>query len=205
MSVVITGIAGDLLDKIGASGYIVTDKRLYPGTSKRQYKNKATLKFLRSELLYDAGNIAYVEGDVMPTDNEHDRHQVQDIIEDGNVDRVTRVLDLAIAHCREMLYPYTRTNIDTEEERDDKLEAPEEYEIDMMLPEDYSKSTLTYLEKLIHEYLVYSVLTDWLSITDIKNPNAAAMWEAKKEKLSGEIDSTIHARIHRVRRTQAPF
>lgn len=198
------GIAGDIYDRLLADGYI-NGKQTDTGTAKTTYTNKATLTFKRDQLLYDIRNIAYVEGDVMPTDNEHDRHQVIDIGEDGNVDRVTRIIDLAIAHCRELLFPYSRVNVDEKEERDDTFEEPEEYTIELLLPDDFSKTTLTYLEKLIHEFLVYRVLMDWMSIANIKNPNSAANWASKLADLEDEIESTLNARIHRVRRTQTPF
>lgn len=201
----LTGIAGDLLDKIEASGYTVSNNETVQGGARKEYRNQAELVFYRSELLYDIQNLAYVEGDVMPTEDEHDRHQVQDIAEDGNVDRVNRIIGLAIDHCREMLYPYSRTDIDPEENRDDVLQVPLKYVIKLKLPDDFSKSTLDYLTKLIHEYLVYRVLTDWLSITDLKNPTAAANWSVKLQQMEDEVTSTLNARIHRVRLTQSPF
>lgn len=176
-----------------------------PGTWKQKYKKRARLSFLREQLLYDIKNIAYVEGDVIPTDDEHDRHQIMDIGEDGNVDRVTRVLDLGIAHCRELLFPYTRSDINAEETRDDVLTTPDEYLIELNLPDDFSQSTLTYLEKLIHEYLVYWVLMDWMSITNLRNPGSASSWAAKLKSLEDDIESTLNARIRRVRRTMSPF
>lgn len=198
------GIAGDIYDRLLADGY-VGGVRTERGTGKAVYPNRATLTFKRGELMYDIKNLAFVEGDVMATDDDHDRHQVMDIGEDGNVDRVTRVLDLAIAHCRELLFPYSRTDVGAKEERDDTFEEPEEYMIELRLPADFSKSTLDYLEKLIHEYLVYRVLMDWLSITNQRNPSSAATWGSKLESLEDEIGSTLNARIGRVRRTQSPF
>ena len=201
---ILYGIAGDIYDRLAADGY-VDNKHIEDGTNKPVYTHKATLLFKRSELLYDIKNIAYVEGDVIKTDDEHDRHQIMDIGEDGNIDRVTRVMDLAIAHCRELLFPYSRVNVDETEERNDVLVNPEEYNIELLLPDDFSKSTLTYLEKLIHEYLVYRVLMDWMSITNLINPKSAENWAAKMKSLQDEIESTLNARIHRVRRTQSPF
>ena len=54
-----------------------------------------TLTFKRSELIYDAENYSFVEGDIMKTDDVHARHQVFDIGKKGNIDRVTRVMNLA--------------------------------------------------------------------------------------------------------------
>lgn len=197
-------IAGDIYGRLMADGY-VNNPKVEQGTNRPVFTNKATLTFKRDELLYDIKNIAFVEGDVIKTDNEHDRHQIMDIGEDGNIDRVTRVIDLAIAQCREMLFPYSKTNVDKTEQRDDVLTQPDEYTIELLLPDDFSKSTLTYLEKLIHEFLVYRVLMDWMSITNLANPSSATHWAEKMQSLQEEIESTLNARIHRVRRTQSPF
>ena len=77
-----------------------------------QSKTKAvTLVFKREELLYDAENYSFVEGDIMQAEDEHARHQVFDIGQDGNVDRVTRILNLVHSECVEMLFPYTKEEI----------------------------------------------------------------------------------------------
>lgn len=195
------GIAGDILDRLEAQMQGQYDE----GTNKRKYTKKVTLRFGREALLYDIRNIAYVESDVMPTDNEHDRHQVADIGEDGNIDRVTRMMDLAISQCKELLYPYSKNEVSDEEERTDELKECEEYKIEMLVPDDFSKSTVDYLEKLIHELVVYKVLADWMSITNLRNSKSADNWRAKIADLEDEIDSAIHARMHRVRRTQTSF
>lgn len=68
-----------------------------------QSKTKAvTLVFKREELLYDAENYSFVEGDIMQAEDEHARHQVFDIGQDGNVDRVTRILNLVHSECVEI-------------------------------------------------------------------------------------------------------
>ena len=72
---------------------------------------KVTLTFKRDQLLYDIKNAAYVESHVMPPDTEHAKHMVADVGEEGNVDRVTRVLDLGVSMCREMLYPWAKKDI----------------------------------------------------------------------------------------------
>lgn len=195
------GIAGDILDRLEAE----RQSQYVRGTNVPKYTNTVTLKFKREELLYDIKNMAYVEGDVMPTDNEYDRHQVMDIGEDGNIDRVTRIMDLAIDHCTELLYPYSKKYVDDNEERDDTLTETEEYKIEMKVPTDFSKSTVNYLEKLIHELVVYKVLSDWMSITNLRNTNSAANWAAKIKQLEDDIESTLNARMHRVRRTQTPW
>lgn len=181
------------------------------------------LTFKREELLYDIRNNAYVEGDVMQAKTEHDRHQVQDIGEDGNIDRVTRLLDLAHAECEEALFPYTKENVEQETEMDDTPtfvepveETPAEeftneipdakptgdYVIRLLVPDEYSKTTVRLIVRYIHEYMVCRVLADWLSIT---NPPAAANWKAKQDEALEGMKEAVNFRTGRVRRTQTPL
>ena len=222
------------------------------GTVARTKTVKMTFK--REELLYDIRNNAYVEGDVMQVKTEHDRHQVQDIGEDGNIDRVTRVLDLAHAECEEALFPYTKENVEQETEMDDtptyvepveetSTEEPTEEETDtaasgtvadddehyalsddegdeeftnetpaskptgdyvirLLVPDEYSKTTVRLIVRYIHEYMVCRVLSDWMSIT---NPPAAANWKAKQDEALEGMKEAVNFRTGRVRRTQTPF
>lgn len=166
-------------------------------------KKSVTLVFKRAELLYDAGNYSFVEGDIMKEEDEHAKHQVFDIVQSGNVDRVTRVLNLAHSECVEMLYPYTKTEIPDEQEAlDDVLTEPEEYIIELSLQQGFSLSTLKLLKELIHEYLVCRVLADWMSIT---NPKSQANWEDKMNALKKKIQTSLVSRSGKVRRKLKPF
>jgi hypothetical protein len=161
-----------------------------------------TLTFIRDELLYDCKNLGYVEGDVMRTQDEHDRHQVMDIGEDGNVDRVTRMLDLAFAQCVELCYPYSKVPVEEDTYMDDTLEETDEYIMQLLVPDDFSQTTVTLLERLIHELLVSKVMADWMSIT---KPESKANWQEKVEELEKGIRTNLDGRCGRVRRTQTPF
>ena len=161
-----------------------------------------TLTFIRSELLYDVQNYAYVEGDIMTPPNEHAQHQTFDVVEDGNIDRISRVLGLAYAECVELLYPFTKSAVEDVETRNDILDALTEYVITLTVPETFSKSTCDILVRYIHEYLVCRALSDWLSIT---KPEAAANWRVKAEEAKDEILSAKSIRIKRVRRGMSLF
>ena len=174
-----------------------------PCCNSQQQTKPVGLTFKRSELLYDATNYSFVEGDIMKADEEHARHQVFDITQEGNIDRVTRVLNLAHAECVEMLYPYTKTEIpDTQEAIDNVLTAPEEYHIVLNLPDGFSLITVKLLTHLIHEYLVCRVLADWMSIT---NPSSQANWEEKFRELEMKIRTSLVSRTGKIRRKCAPF
>lgn len=161
-----------------------------------------TLTFYREALLYDCHNYAWIEGDVMKTDDAHDRHQVQDIVEDGNVDRVTRVLDLAIAECVEACYPYSKNPVGDSTEMDDTFAETDAYVVRLWVPDDFSQTTVTLIERLIHELLVCRVLYDWFSIT---YPDKAAIWKAKADEAELSLRSSLNSRIGRVRKFQSPF
>lgn len=163
------------------------------------------LKFRRDELLYDVKNYAYVEADIMgDPDSEsvrHAQHQLADIAEKGNIDRVSRVLSLVHAEAVELLYPYTRREV-VEGELDDVLVAPSEYTILMRVPNKMSRTTTRYLEKLVHEYMVYRVMADWLSIT---NKAAAEAWGSKAEDTKKEINRVKNHRRGGIVRKMNPF
>lgn len=148
------------------------------------------LKFLRSQLLYDIRNYAFVEGDVMGEEKQHAQHVLVDIGEEGNVDRVTRILAVVHAAVIDVLYPYTKAE-PIEEEIDDCLFAPDVYVVELHVPLTMSRSTIHLLSRLIHEYMVYRVLADWLSIT---NPDAAANWAAKAEAAEDAIAKAKNVR-----------
>ena len=162
---------------------------------------QALLLFKREQLIYDIRNLAYVEGDIMPEDQQHERHTVQDIGEAGNIDRVTRVLNLAHSECVEWLYPFTKRRINNDC-LDDRLREKKVYSIYMTVPKDFSQTTLNAIEELVHEYLVCSALADWLSIA---NPKKAAVWKEKMEDLKTSIKNKPRLRRGRLRIGKHPF
>lgn len=170
---------------------------------KQPVTHTATLTFRRDEIVYDIENYAFVEGDIMPAEDPHLRHQVFDIAQDGNVDRVNRILNLAVAETVELLYPYTKEEItDDTTALDDTASAPDQYTITLTLPEGFSSSTATLLSHLIHEYLVCRVLQDWLSIT---YPGASAKWEEKAEVMRAKVRTALLSRTKAMRRKMKPF
>lgn len=167
----------------------------------KEGKQNAVLVFKRNELLYDIKNYAYIEGSIMETESSHGRHMVQDVGEAGNIDRVSRVLNLTMAKCREMLYPYSKHDV-YRTELTDNLREPQTYGIVLSLPADFSQTSLYLLENLIHEYLVCKTVADWMSIT---NPAKAEIWEMKALDAENEIRMNLHNRITKARRTLRPF
>jgi len=174
-----------------------------------------TLK--REFLIYDIKNYAYVEADIAQKEDAHEKHQVFDICEDGNIDRVTRVLNLAFDEIVNLLYAHTKGEIQrlkppeeavskpdiaADETINTDINEPEEYQILMRVPVFFSKTTARLLAQLIHEYMVCRVLADWTSIT---LPEKAETWQSKSEVAKQEICSSLNMRTRRIRRTLTPF
>lgn len=186
----------DVMTYVDRCGYYIPH-----GEPERTYP--ARLVFKRDELLYDARTIAFVKSDMMPEDEQPIRHYVGGIGDEGNVDRVTRILGLAHSECVEMLYPYTKEEIVGEQDTlDDVLRDPEEYVIDMMLPEKFSRTTLRLLESLIHEYMLCRILSEWLALT---YPDASAYWEEKRLNFREKVGKVLLSRTGRLRRPLKPF
>lgn len=169
------------------------------------------LQFLRTELLNDLDQYGYVEGDVQRVGDprneaeehlRHGRHQTQDITQDGNIDIVTRHLDLALARCREALFPYSKTPVDNATVMDDVLQETDTYVIRLWVPSDFSQTTVEFLEQLIHNLLIYCVLYYWLSIT---KPEGAAKWKAAADDAEEQIKGALARVCGRRRRPIRPF
>lgn len=153
----------------------------------QEEKRAVVLRFRRENLDYSIGNMAYVESHVMSEEAECRKHVVADILDEGNRDRVTRILGVIHAGVIEMLYPFTKIGA-VEEEIVDDIWEPEEYLIEVHVPETFSRTSLHYLSRLIHEYMVYRVLSDWLSIAGDPNSASWRMWIEKASEIEGEIE-----------------
>lgn len=171
----------------------------------RQPTRTVSLVFKRGQLLYDIGNYAFVEGDIMPTKDDHERHQVMDVTQEGNIDLVTRILNLAHSEVVETLYPYTKEPVVDEEVFNDELEELEEYVIDMTVPQTYSRTSVKFLCGLIHDYLVCRVLYEWMCHTNLANPLSKKNWEEKIESIKTKMKSAIRWRSKPLRIRQHPF
>lgn len=149
------------------------------------------LVFERCQLLYDVANYAFVEGDVMPAKDDHERHQVFDVVQDGNSDIVTRILNLAHTDVIENLYPYTKKPVEDREVFDDKLREPEKYVVELRVPHTFSRTSLDNLRWLIHEYFVCRVLYEWMGLTNLGNPSSKQNWQEKIEGLQKKMKTAI--------------
>ncbi len=173
------------------------------GESDKQGRRIAVLLFKHEDLIYDIANMAFVEGHIMVDADDEIRHTIQDIAQEGNRDRVERVLDTAHAIITELLYPYTKEEI-RRAVVDSRLPRRHVIGIRLEIPNEFSQTTLNLLERLVFEYFVCDVLQDWLSVT---NPQKSVVWKDKREEIRVMIRRCVTNRRgnKRVRIRQHPF
>lgn len=150
-----------------------------------------TLEFKRTSLLDDIKNIGYIEGDSMPTEDDHDRHLMMDIGEDGNVDRVTRTMDLAFNECVHSLYPYTKTLINDGEVITDDFVETDIYSVILTIPEEFARATAIMVKEYIHDYIVSMAIRDWIEILG-KDKYLIEVWTSKVSNLKSKIVAAIN-------------
>lgn len=162
----------------------------------------------RKYLQYDIETLAYVEGDIMPTDDSHAQHQLQDIGQEGNNDRLTRVLDLAYTEVLHRLYPHDKEplyesdyldNDPAESEGDDE---DGEYEVKLYLTPTFSRVTIKFIARLIHEFMVNRAMAEWTSVT---KPEVTERYMTKADDDMRKIQSALVARRSRVKIKMHPF
>ena len=138
------------------------------------------MKITKKALLYDIANLAYTIAD-NGEPGDHRLHRVRDICQDGNIDRVARILGLAYADILSILLPLITTpaiNIDR-----DFSSSPHDYEIcfrnDRTLKYLLTKERQLKIKESAHDYMVCMVLADWLGFT---LPSEAPLWRQRAER-----------------------
>lgn len=167
---------------------------------------KVSFNIRSAALIYDIENIAYVSGDLIPDTEQPLKHQLIDVAQDGNIDILSRALDLAYSECENLLFPYVETQIMGEDYGDNMLseddERDKEYGFSLNMPADFSHATAIYLKKLIHEYMKCRALVEW---TRLVYPQLQPTWDMKLEEVRSEIRKVLNYRCGKVRRKLHPF
>lgn len=163
---------------------------------------EVTISLYRKELLYDIEQYAYVEADTMVTDVEHLKHQMFDIAQEGNIDLISRTMALAYTECIEWLYPFTKQEVYDESMLCNRQCPPEVYPINMIVPEDFSVTTINLLKNLIHRYIVARVMWEWCGIV---KPINVEHWISLAKQAKEQAKTSLVSRRRRLRKKQSPF
>lgn len=154
-----------------------------------------------SEVISDLRSAAWLESELHPDLNRHRRHEMADICEAGNIERVWRMLGNAVAEIRLTLLKILRHAGHLSHTND--LEHPDAWQFRFIfrLPKD----TLGYIKEKIHEYLVAAVMADRTSVI---LPEASAVWQERRlSSLASlrQIVSITHPPYSPVRRPLWPL
>ena len=143
----------------------------------------------RKALLYDIENLAYTIADTGEF-NRHTLHRVRDICQDGNIDRVNRVLALSYSKVLTVLMPIickpTPSGFGSHEETDIDFHILLNKKGDARFR--ITREREFNIKETIHEYLVCCVLADWLAIT---LPEAADVWKFRAEMALESLEETV--------------
>lgn len=172
-------------------------------------RERIMLMFDAEELLDDIREAAYVQGDaarvndnyghdLLEQDREHKMHQWMDIVEDENIHRVRRVLALSLSECEQMLHKMAYVGMGGHASEDNMECEKTEYVIELRAHREFNQNSVTYLMRLINEYMTASVLSDHAART---YPEAMEYWTAKKVDAAASIKNvaTMCGVQHRVR------
>lgn len=165
------------------------------------------MKIKYKALLYDIANMAYLIADTGEP-LRHTLHRVRDICQDGNIDRVARILGLAYSRALSVLSPIlVNPKINPDK---DESSMPHDYVFNFKCNGGFKYLITTelklHLKETIHEYMVCMVLADWLAVT---LPEAADVWKFRVDKaleaLSDSVASISYSACGSLRRTLSPF
>lgn len=151
---------------------------------------KVMVELTKDELVYDIKNTAFAFADSVQTDSAdpHALHNVFDIAEDGNRDKLARILDSAVEDCREMLFRYTKVEMTgggfDSNEWEECVGAPcndeDAYYLAMRMPMGFSKTSVHTMTVYIHDYIVNQALYEWLMV--VYPSGADRFWALAEEK-----------------------
>ena len=153
-----------------------------------------------NEVIADIRSAAWLEQELHPQLDRHRRHQMADICEAGNDDRVWRRLGLCVAEIRREVVRILRQEKDPVPSN--VLLSPESWTFQLLFP--LHASSIDFMREKIHEYLVASVMADR---TEVIIPTASPIWRERAETALAEIrmlGATARPPFRKVRRPVWP-
>ena len=141
------------------------------------------LRILSGEVLDDVRSAAWLDSELHTDIDRHRRHQMADICEEGNIDRVWRVLALADAQVRIPLMKILVPPAAISNSNELQCRAKWTYGFLFCIP----GATMAFLREKIHEYMVAAVMAD-RTATII--PAAAPIWRQRMEDALALLRST---------------
>ena len=136
---------------------------------------------IRSDsVLAEVRSAAWLEQELHPEIDRHRRHQMADICEDDNAERVWRVLGVAVAELRLALLRIMRPEKD--QSHVNNTERPDKWRFSLLFP--LPQATVGWIREKIHEYLVASVMADRAAVII---PQCAGIWSGRATEALAQL------------------
>lgn len=149
------------------------------------------LELKRKELAYDIQNLGYIIRDSLKRESPEEGKNISDIMDDGNADRIQRILDLACAEVMRMLSPYVDHRVEADAYGNDILNEPTSYYVFVTLKHTMPGTTENLLRVYVHEFMVAFTMAEWLSVVA---PEQATVWAGKAQGLEESIKGCMSVR-----------
>lgn len=158
------------------------------------------IRIASREVLDDIRSAAWLESETNAGADLHRRHEMADICEKDNIERVWRILGICVAEIRMALRAILIP--DPQGWLHNDLERPEHW--DFIFQNPLPPHTANFLKEKIHEYLVARVIADRLAVLI---PDAADFWLSNAADILTTISSTSNnaTEIRPVRRPLWPL
>jgi len=163
---------------------------------------RAEIKILTSEIFAEMNTRCTLAANAAQnlSQGECDVHDTRDIVDDGNRETILGIIARLAFECMNILYPFAKTPIKSVY-HDNSVQDVEAYVIVLDFDRERSETQVLYLDRLIHDYIVYKAFSEWLATT---MPDSQwQVWEQKALDARKDITQvlSIPYRTKRVRIT----
>lgn len=162
---------------------------------------KITIK--KESVLHDVANLAFVIADIHGNADAHAVHQTFDIVEEGNIDRVARIMGLAFSEIETVMSPVMSPRR-LPSRLKDRSAVARDYSLTLRddLCGEMAVEAVA-IHRIMQEFMVCKVLADWLSVT---LPSLSGIWKEKAQlcltalrEAVGRITPSTNRRTYRLR------
>lgn len=163
-------------------------------------KTETVIDILSREVIADIRSAAWLESEIHPECNLHQRHEIADICEKDNIERVWRVLGICAAEVmmvlRRLLLPDRMCRFH------DNLERPDSWQF--VFRHRLPPQVGNFFKEKIHEFMVARVMAERLAVLI---PPAAACWKERADSilLSLRTESAASTTLSQVFRPLSPI
>ena len=160
----------------------------------------------RADLIYDISNVAYIVGDLI--EDPIYKGSVKDVAVNGNVDRITRIMDKSYNELIVGLSAYNKVSLIVSGDvietisSDNAFKETPSYVLSLNMPLDFNKNIVSPITAACHEYMVCMSLFEWLSIT---KKDEAELYRIKAIEELNKVKGYLSIRVGITKRKMFPF